>query len=172
MQFQTFHWSATYSDECCCTVSTAQWAVEFIRAHAIQQSLVQLHTIKIFGLLQLKDCCALALDRASTNKKAKDIRNEDYDIQPFTAYCISHGLSTCGKKGKTTVGKFAMQHMTGMVKFSLCKSKTAFHVFFCEAAKKESGFRWCQKFEQCEQVNRITLIGLRDEWASICVSKK
>ena len=35
MQFQFFCWSATYSDEGYCTVSTAQWAVEFIRAHAI-----------------------------------------------------------------------------------------------------------------------------------------
>ena len=97
-------------------------------------------------------------------KKPEDILNEDYGIQPFAAYCISHGLSSCSKKGKMTVGKFATQHMTGMVKFSLCKSKTAFHAIFGEAAKKESGVCWCQKFEQYEQVNHIPLIRLRDEW--------
>ena len=50
--------------------------------------------------MKLKDFCALALDRVSTNKMSKDILNEDYGVQPFAAYCISRGLSTCGKKGK------------------------------------------------------------------------
>ena len=83
--------------------------------------------------MPLKNMRAVSIDRASTNKRALDILLEDHSISPFAAYCMSHGISNCGKKADMDVGKDVLKHLTAMVKFKLCKARNVFRAAFGEA---------------------------------------
>jgi hypothetical protein len=122
--------------------------------------------------LQLKHLKATSVDRAATNKRAMTVLHDDHGISPFRAYCVSHGTSGCGKKAKMTVGADAVKHLSGMVKFQLCKARNVFFSKFGESAKKNGGVRWGVFHELCEQTNRIGLANLRDEYASVCLANE
>lgn len=122
--------------------------------------------------MPLKNMRAASIDRASTNKRALDILMQDHGISPFAAYCMSHGISNCGKKADMDVGKDVLKHLTAMVKFKLCKARNVFRAAFGESAKKTGSVRWGTEFEMAEQVNRISLDSLRARYAKICLDEK
>ena len=126
-------------------------------------------TNALHGLnLNLKKWKATSADRAATNKRAMTIIMEEHNIEPFRAYCISHGTAGCGKKAKMTVGAGVVKHAGAMVKHSLCKARSLFADIFNEAAKKNSGVRWGVYHEVCVQINSVGLIALREEYAQKC----
>lgn len=118
--------------------------------------------------LDLKNWKATSADRAATNKRAMSILKEKYNIDPFRAYCISHGTAGCGKKAKMTVGAEVVKHAGAMVKHSLCKARIVFSETFHESAKKNSGVRWGVYHELCAQINRTGVKALREEYAQKC----
>lgn len=122
--------------------------------------------------LNLRHWKAISIDRASTNKKAMDILQESTALIPFRAYCVSHGTAGCGKQATMEVGAKAVKYLSSMVKFNLCKARNLFTRIFGERARKCSGVRWGVFHELCEQVNRLGLDRLRDEYAIICLEKK
>lgn len=72
-----------------------------------------------------------------------------------------------------SVGKDVVKHLTSMVKFSLCKARNVFIQAYEESAKKTgSSPRWGVYHEVCEQINRLGLASLRDDYASICAANE
>ena len=69
---------------------------------------------------------ATMLDRASTNKGALRLIEEKVSVSPFSAFCISHGYSGCGKKHKMTVGSRVLKQLTKMVQSSMCRGMCMF----------------------------------------------
>ena len=122
--------------------------------------------------LDLSHWKATSIDRAATNKRAMTILGETQGISPFRAYCISHGTAGCGKHAKMNLGAIAVKHLSAMVKHSLCKARNQFSKIFGERARKTSGVRWGVYHEVCEQINRIGLVRLRNEYAIICFENK
>lgn len=120
-----------------------------------------------FGLL-MRMLRATAIDRAQTNKKAMDIIHEDEGIKSFAAFCMPHGMSGCGKKREISVGETVLHSLGGMSKYSLCKARSLHTLKFKEAPKGRNGVRWWKEHEQCEQVDRIGLGNLKDEYAAVC----
>ena len=128
-------------------------------------------TLKSLGL-KLNHWYATSVDRAATNKKAVHVITRDYYLVPFLSFCIPRGLSNCGKKGEMTCGKVAARNAAAMVKFKLCRARSLYRETFNESARTISGVRWGQLHELLEQMNRIGLVRLRNEWASVCAEKK
>lgn len=122
--------------------------------------------------LQLKHWKATSVDRTATNKRAMTVLHDEQGISPFRAYCISHGTAGCGKKAIMTVGANAVKHLSAMVKYQLCKARNVFFKAFGESAKKTGGVRWGVHHELCEQINRIGLADLRDNYASVCFANE
>ena len=139
-------------------------------AEHVSETLTRSDTEEVRGLgLKLKHWKCTAIDRAGTNKRAMDIVEEDHGVSPFSAFCVSHGTAGCGKKGGMTIGKEVVKHLTSMVKFSLCKARVVFARVFKERARKTgSSPRWGVYHEMCEQINRIGLGNLRDDYVSVC----
>ena len=105
--------------------------------------------------LKMKNWKATVINRAGTNKRAMDIVHEDNNVRPFSAYCVPHGTSCCGKEGEMTVRAAVVKHLTSMVKHRLCKARNVFSSAFKESARKMGGVRWGVYHEICEQINRI-----------------
>ena len=119
---------------------------------------------------RLADLRAISIDRASTNKRAKDILEEDHGINPMASFCFAHGTANCGKKEKPEVAGEVIKQYSRMVKFRLCKARNIFKSTFGEPARRVAGVRWCQRIEVAEQMNRIGLDRLRDEYAVVCAT--
>ena len=81
---------------------------------------------------QMRHLIAVAIDRGSTNKRAKDILHEDHSITPFAAYSFPHGGANCGKKGNMVVGKPVLKHLSIVMKYPLCKARKMFSAAFGE----------------------------------------
>ncbi len=111
---------------------------------------------------------ATAIDRTETNKEAMDIIHEDEGVQSFAAYCMPHGMSGCGKRREMSVEATVLHALGGMSKYSLCKARSLHTLKFNEAPKRRSGMRWWKEHEQCEQVGRIGLGNLKDDYAAVC----
>ena len=59
-----------------------------------------------------------------------------------------------------------------MTKFSLCKARNVFRQLFNEPAKKVGGVRWGVAYEMNEQVDRIGLDRIRDEYVMHCYARE
>ena len=79
-----------------------------------------LEAIDMYGLLS-SNWRATMLDRASSNKKAVDLIADKKGAKPFSAYCISHGYSGCGKKHKMSIGSRVLKSLTKMVQNAMSK---------------------------------------------------
>ena len=90
---------------------------------------------------------ATAIDRAGTNK--------------------AHRMFGCGKKREMSVEATVLHTLGGMSKYSLCKARSLHTLKFNEAPKRRSGVRWWKEHEQCEQVDRIGLGNLEDDYAAV-----
>ena len=122
--------------------------------------------------LDMKKWRTAMMDRASTNKRAMTVIGEEKGIKPLSVYCISHGYSGCGKKHGMTVGRRVNKSLTKMVMHSMCKARTFFTDKFKEAPKKNGGVRWGIELELTEQVNRIGLETLVEEYVKPCAKNK
>ena len=112
-----------------------------------------------------------AIDRASPNKTAIDIVEDENGISIFRAFCVSHGTSGSGKKAAMTIGKDALNALSGMTKFKLCKARNIFKKAFGEAAKSKGGIRWGEEHEMGSQFNEIGVDALRDKYAGKCIKE-
>ena len=143
-------------------------------AKHVSEALTRPDTPELRGLgLKLKNWKATAIDRAGTNKRAMDIVESDHHVRPLSAYCVPHGTAGCGKKGDMSIGAEVVKHLCSMVQYSLCKARVIFMSAFRESARKTgSSPRWGVYHEVCEQINRIGLEDLRDQYVSICAKNE
>ena len=121
--------------------------------------------------LDVKNWRATMLDRATTNKKACRLMSTKHNVTPLEVWCISHGTAACGKKGDYPEGKALLRGFSSMTKHSLCRARVLFEYLFKESARRLAGVRFCIESEFCEQIDRLGIDNLVEEYVKPCAKE-
>ena len=146
--------------------------LECIEDSAIDQHGNYLDDKKLNLGLRPANLRSVSLDRASTNKAALTKLTEVLSVVVFASYCVPHGTSSIGKKFEPGLAKAFMSHITAACSATLCKAKGLFKGMYNERIRIGGGVRWGIEHEQAEQLNRLGVVSVRDNFIRPCVTNK